>query len=155
MEIPVKERPAPAQDAGLGGGIPEQHAREEHVAAQLRGLIDEVEALVDDGKTYLDAELVYQKTRMSFVTDRLQKAVVFGLAAAIVGLLAAIGLTVGLIIALTPLITGWGATFVVVGILLVAAFLLIKRAGRNWSSAVRATRSDNKSAGTSGIQGGS
>jgi len=42
-------------------------------------------------------------------------------------LLAAIGLTVGLIFALTPLITAWGATAVVIVLLLVGAWLCVRR----------------------------
>lgn len=111
-----------------------------------RSLLDDVAALIEDARTYFGAELRYQKTRASFVSDRLKKAVVFGAGAAVIGLVALIGLTVGLIIALTPLLTGWGATAVVVGLLLVAAYVLIKRATQNWNSMMGAVRSDDPQA---------
>jgi len=110
-------------------------------SAPVRSLIDDIEAFIDDGRTYLNAELTYQKTRASFVTNRAGKTAVFGIGAAVLGLLAGIGLTVGLIIALTPLITAWGATAVVVGVLLLGAFLLMRRASSNWTSARQAMRS--------------
>lgn len=90
--------------------------------------------LVEDLRTYVDAELNYQKTRASFVADRIKKTIVFGAVAAFVAVLALIGLTMGLIIALTPHLTAWGATAVVVlGLLLIAAYLASK-AGKAWNS---------------------
>jgi len=108
-----------------------------------RSLIDDVEALIDDARTYFDAELSYQKTRASFVFDRLKKTLVYGAGAALLGFVALIGLTVGLIIALTPLITGWGATAVVIGLQLIVVFVLLKRAARNWNSIMGVVREDD------------
>ena len=118
-----------------------------------RSLLDDVQALIDDARTYLDAELTYQKTRASFVSDRLKKAVVFGAGAAVIGLVAFIGLTVGLIIALTPLLTAWGATAVVVGLLLIVAFVLVKKAARNWNSLMGAVRFDGTRADQTASRG--
>ncbi len=106
-----------------------------------RSLVEDMEALVDDARTYVDAELSYQKSRASFVTDRVKRTLIFAVGAATVGLLAAIGLTVGLIIALTPLVTGWGATAIVVGLLLLVAYLLISRASKAWGDIQRVTGS--------------
>ena len=92
--------------------------------AEERSLIEDVSALIDDSKTYLHAELNFQKTRASFAADRAKRAAIFGVAAATFGWLALVGLTVGLIIALTPLIGAWGATAVVVGVLVVGAAIL-------------------------------
>jgi hypothetical protein len=128
-------------------GYPEQE-RADH--GPQRSLIDDIEALVEDARTYLGAELTYQKTRASFVGDRLKKTIVYGGGAAVLGLVALIGLTVGLIIALTPLITGWGATAVVVGLELVVVFMLLKRAARNWNSMMGAVRSDDPDATPAG-----
>ena len=112
-------------------------------AVEERSLLDDVAALLDDARTYLDAELSYQKTRAAFVSDRLKKAAVFGVGAGVIGLVAFIGLTVGLIIALTPLLTAWGATAVVVGLLLLVSFVLVKKAARNWNSMMGVVRSNN------------
>ena len=109
---------------------------------EARSLLDDVHALIDDGKTYLEAELGFQKTRAAFVADRAKSTIVFGAIAALLGLLALVGLTVGSIIALTPLLTAWGASAVVVAILLVAAWLAARGAARKWSSLIRAITGD-------------
>jgi Flp pilus assembly protein TadB len=96
-------------------------------------LIDDVKALVDDGKTYLEAELQFQKSRATFAVDRGKSGAVYGLAAAAVLHLALVALVVGAIFALTPLITAWGATAVVVGVLLVAGLLLGLAAKRRFA----------------------
>lgn len=90
---------------------------------EARSLLEDVEALIDDGKTYLEAELAFQKTRAAFVGDRAKSAIAFGAAALLFVSLALVGLTVGSIIALTPLLTAWGATAAVVGLLLFATLL--------------------------------
>lgn len=108
--------------------------------AETRSLADDLEALVDDARTYLDAELSYQKTRAGFVANRLKKTIAFGVVAAFLAVLATIGLTVGLIIALTPLITAWGATAVVVLGLLLLAYLLVRKAGEAWQSMMGAMK---------------
>lgn len=89
--------------------------------AEARSLFEDVEVLIEDGKTYLEAELNFQKARARFAGDRAKWALVFGSAAVLFVLLALIGLTVGLIIALTPLLTAWGATALVVVLLGIAA----------------------------------
>ena len=100
--------------------------------AELRSLLEDVEALVDDGKTYLEAELTYQKTRAAFVADRVKAAFVYAAIAAALSCLALIGLTVGLIIALTPLLTAWGASTLVVGLLILGAVVCTRAASRRW-----------------------
>lgn len=102
--------------------------------AETRSLADDLEALIDDARLYFDAELSYQKSRAGFVADRLKKTIAFGAVAAFLAVLALIGLTVGLIIALAPLITAWGATAVVVVAILLVAYLLVRRAGKAWNS---------------------
>jgi hypothetical protein len=101
-------------------------------------LREDVEALIEDGRTYLEAELVFQKTRAAYVADRAKGAVIYGAIAAVLAFLALIGLTVGLIIALAPLITAWGASAVVVVALLLAAGLCVRTAGKRWSKLMAA-----------------
>lgn len=98
-----------------------------------RSLVDDVEALIDDGKTYLQAELAFQKTRAGYVAGSARNIAMLGALAVVFVVLALIGLTVGLILALSPLITAWGATAVVVGVLLLAAFVAVRMAGKRWS----------------------
>ena len=47
-------------------------------SAEARSLFEDVEVLIEDGKTYLEAELNYQKTRARFASDRARSALVFG-----------------------------------------------------------------------------
>ncbi|MGB3167057.1 MAG: phage holin family protein [Alteraurantiacibacter sp.] len=104
-------------------------APQDHLqGGERRSLSDDLGALFSDTKTYLDAELSYQKSRAGFVANRAKMGIAFGIVAAFFGILAAVGLTVGLIIALTPLITAWGATAVVVLAMLLVAYLLVRRA---------------------------
>lgn len=91
-------------------------------------LLEDIQALIDDGKTYAQAEINYQITRAAYTADRAKRVAIFGAGAALVAFVAAIALAVGLIIALTPLITAWGATLLVVGALLLAAWLMARRA---------------------------
>ena len=98
-----------------------------------RSLVDDVEALIEDGKTYLEAELAYQKTRAAFLAEGAKGVALLGALGIAFVLLALIGLTVGLILALTPLITAWGATAVVVGLLLLGALLAVRTAAKRWS----------------------
>jgi hypothetical protein len=114
------------------------------VEGEDRSLLDDVRALIDDGKTYIEAELGFQRSRAAFVADRAKSTVVFGAIAALLGFLALVGLTVGSIIALTPLLTAWGASILVVAVLLVAAALAARAAGRKWSSLMRAIASDDR-----------
>ncbi|KLE33615.1 hypothetical protein AAW01_02100 [Aurantiacibacter gangjinensis] len=115
---------------------------EEHAGS--RSLLDDIEALYDDARLYLDAELSYQKTRAGFVADRVKKTIAFAVVAAFIAVLATIGLTVGLIIALTPLITAWGATAVVVLGLLLIAYLLVRKAGKTWNGMMAAMNSEEE-----------
>lgn len=109
-----------------------------------RSLLEDVEDLVEDARIYLDAELSYQKSRASFVSERLQKLIIFGLAGAFLAFLATIALTVGLVIALTPLVTGWGATAIVVLVYLLLAYLLVRKAGSAWGAIMDAVRGDDE-----------
>lgn len=103
-----------------------------------RSLAADVEALVDDGRTYLEAELAYQKSRALFVVDRGKSALVLAIAGALFALMTLLGLTVGLIISLAQLVGPWIASAIVVLALALAAFLLLRAAQRRWESLMRA-----------------
>ena len=90
-------------------------------------LIDDVAALVSDGRNFVQAEVEFQKTRLAFAANRSKSAVVSGLFALAFIHLALIALVVGLVIALAPLVSAWGATAIVVGLLLLGAFLMLLR----------------------------
>ena len=90
-------------------------------------LADDLVALYEDGKTYLESELTYQKTRARFVAEKSKSVAVLGAGAIALLHLALIGLTIGLIIALAPILTIWGSTALVVGLLVVGAVILASR----------------------------
>jgi hypothetical protein len=140
VNLPEDDRIAPP---GRGDhGVPAIEEDKAPAAAggeqDLRSLRDDVEALIEDGKTYLETELVYQKTRAAFVADRAKGAVIFGAVAILLAFLAVIGLTVGLIFALTPLLTAWGASALVVGLLVIGALVAGRAAAGRWNRVMQA-----------------
>jgi len=97
-----------------------------------RSLLEDLGAAWEDGKTYVSAEVAFQKTRASYAGTRLKSVAIFGVAAAFVAVLALIGLTVGMILSLATLVGPLAATLIVVAVLLLVAFLCARVAGRNW-----------------------
>lgn len=90
-------------------------------------LMDELSALVEDGKTYAEAELAFQKSRAGYVASAAKNVAALGLGALAFLHLALIALVVGLVITLTPMLGALGATAVVVaGLLVGAGWLALK-----------------------------
>ncbi|MGZ3234124.1 MAG: phage holin family protein [Croceibacterium sp.] len=118
------------EEIAPGGTSDESDAIDE--AAENRSLIDDVEVLIEDGRTYLEAELNFQKTRALFIGDRAKGVALYALLGLMFAWMALIGLTIGLIFALTPSIGGWGATGVVVAIWLVIAVVALRAAAGRW-----------------------
>jgi hypothetical protein len=87
----------------------------------------DLDALITDGKTYLEAELTYQKSRAGFAADRLKWSAIYGAAALGLLHLALIALTVGTVLALTPLIGSWLATVVVTATLLLGVWVFLSK----------------------------
>lgn len=92
------------------------------------GLVDEIAALIDDGRTYAEAEIAFQKTRGKLAGRGIGKALALAAVALITLHIAVLALAVGLVIALEPLITIWGAIAVVVGMLLLVTVVLVLKA---------------------------
>ena len=109
-----------------------------------RSLFADIETLIDDGRTFVEAEIAFQKTRMAYTGQKGRNAAVFGVCAAIFAVFALFGLIVGLIIALSPLLTAWGATALIVGILLAAALVCAMTALRNFQKIRAAFRKDRE-----------
>lgn len=131
-----KEPPA-AQERGPDDDI-EEALRGEDDSPPSASLLDDVFALVDDGKTYFEAEVAYQKTRIAYTAGETKSAALLVLAAFAFIHLALIALVVGAVIALTPALTALGATAVVVAVLLVATIIVLmlaRRRARNISRA--------------------
>lgn len=87
-------------------------------------LVGELAALIDDGKTYAEAELAFQKTRATLAGKTIGIAAALVVVAVVLLHIAFLALAVGLVIALEPLVSIWGAIAIVVGVLLLATALL-------------------------------
>ncbi|WP_299192448.1 phage holin family protein [uncultured Erythrobacter sp.] len=88
------------------------------------GLFEEVSTLIDDGRNYAEAELAFQKTRAKLAGRSVGVAALAIALALILLHIAFLALAVGLVIALAPLVTIWGAIAIVVGGLLLLVVLL-------------------------------
>ena len=84
----------------------------------LGSLFDDAYALYEDGRTYVEAEVAFQKSRASYASREGISGIVFALGALAFLHLALIGLVVGLIIALGPILGAFGAAAAVVCALL-------------------------------------
>lgn len=138
--MPDERESAPAATPPGDGG---QAAFEGEQAADSRSLVDDIDDLLSDATTWFDAELTYQKTRVTFIGSSLKRAIAFGVVGGLLAFFAVIGLVVGLILALTPLVTAWGATAIVVGLLLIAALLAVRGASRALADLTEAVREDS------------
>lgn len=87
-------------------------------------LFGEIGSLIEDGRTYAQAEVAYQKTRFSFVLGHAKWALVFGGIAAVLAVMSLFAMVFGLILSLAPILTPIGATVAVTfGMLILAAML--------------------------------
>ncbi len=133
------ENPAEEIDAGPDDYFEEAQPGEIDASVSA-SLLDEVFALVDDGRTYAEAEVTYQKTRLTYTAGESKSVALAVLAAIGFVHLALIALVVGFIIALSPYLTALGATFAAVAVLLFATFialLVARRRARNIADAFK------------------
>jgi len=108
--------------------VPDDFNSEEESAGDRSAqpsLADDLLALFEDGKTYAEAELAYQKSRAGYTANRLKGALALGLGAFGVLHLALIALTVGIVIALAPLVGPWIATAIVTIALIIAGIIML------------------------------
>ena len=108
--------------------VPDDFNSEEESAGDRSAqpsLADDLLALFEDGKTYAEAELAYQKSRAGYTANRLKGALALGLGAFGVLHLALIALTVGVVIALAPLVGPWIATAIVTIALIIAGIIML------------------------------
>ena len=108
--------------------LPDEHGvpDEEDEAGQPFSLTDDVLALLEDGKTYAEAELRFQKSRAGFVGNRIKGAIAIGLGAFGVFHLALIAATIGAVLALAPIIGAFPATLLVTFVLVAIGVLLLR-----------------------------
>lgn len=110
----------------------------DHVEAPVESggistLLSDVRQLASDAKSLAEAELAFQVSRAKVAGEAAQRIAIYGIVAFLFAFFALGGLVVGLLLALTPLITAWGATAVVVGALLLGAFACVGAAARRMS----------------------
>lgn len=129
---------SPAPMAGTEHESESFEHRETDNGEPPRSLFEDVEAIIEDGRTYLDAEIQYQKTRAAFVADKAKDAAIFAAVGGSMALLALVALTVGLVIALEPHLTAWGAAAAVTGAWALLAMIFIRLAARRWQRLVGA-----------------
>lgn len=98
---------------------------------------DDLRQLIDDGRALAEAELAWQKSRAAFAGSQAGGIAAFLLLAAALGFCALMALTFGLVLALAPLLTAWGATALVAGGLLVAALIAGAAAALRWRRTAR------------------
>lgn len=112
----------PSGDVGLVPD-PEDESPTDHEDFD-ESLFEETSALIDDGRTYVEAELAFQKTRAKLAGRLAGGSLGLVVLALILLHIALLALAVGLVIALAPLVTIWGAVLIVVGGLLLLVGLL-------------------------------
>ena len=81
-------------------------------------IVEELGAVIDDAKLYATAELAFQKTRAKLLGKNVGIAAGAVVLAIILLHISLIALAVGLVLALEPLVTIWGAIAIVVGVML-------------------------------------
>jgi hypothetical protein len=111
--------------------------------ARERSLSDDLRQLAEDARALAEAELAYQRSRAAFAGQEAKRIAMLGALAAVLVFFALMALTVGLVIALTPLLTAWGATAAVFAGLLVVAGLFALLAASRWKR-MAATLADEK-----------
>ncbi|MGB3711204.1 MAG: phage holin family protein [Erythrobacter sp.] len=123
-----------AASDGPPAGPPDEPAVKDELSPEPQfeeGLIDDVSHLIDDGISYAQAEIAFQKTRASLAAKSAGFAAGYLVVSLFLLHIALLALAVGLIMALAPLVTIWGAIAIVVGLLLlVTAWLALKAKGR-------------------------
>ena len=103
--------------------------------AAERSLADDVRQLIEDGRTLVDAELAYQKSRATVAGQAAKSVAGWSALALSLVFFALMALVLGLILILTPLIGPIGATAAVVLGLLALAALAGMKALRRWRRA--------------------
>jgi hypothetical protein len=104
---------------------PEHGGASDDDSNSFAALRDDITALLDDARTYAEAEIAFQKTRAGLAGKSAGRALALLVLAVVLLHIALIALAVGAVIALAPLVTIWGAIAIVVGVLLVGVALLL------------------------------
>ena len=121
------------QDKAAEGDAPSPEAAPETVSEHEtpapppvydESIVEELGAVIDDAKLYATAELAFQKTRAKLLGKNVGIAAGAVVLAVILLHVSVIALAVGLVLALEPLVTIWGAIAIVVGVMLLGVGIL-------------------------------
>jgi len=94
-------------------------------------LTDGVRALLEDGQTLVEAELAFQQARIAYGWGRAKGVAALLLFALAFAFFTLVALVVGLLLALTPLLTAWGALAVVgLGLMLLSGVCFFSAVSR-------------------------
>ncbi|MBU2588738.1 MAG: phage holin family protein [Alphaproteobacteria bacterium] len=121
--------PSPRDDSADPAASPDGDPGED--SNSFNSLRDDITALVDDARTYAEAEIAFQKTRAGLASRKTARALALLVLALVLLHIALIALAVGAVIALAPLVTIWGAIAIVVGVLLAGVATLVWAARGN------------------------
>ncbi|MFM5954033.1 MAG: phage holin family protein [Novosphingobium sp.] len=103
--------------------------------ATVRSLIADVRQLAEDGRTLVEAELAYHKSRALLAGQTAKSIAGWGALALALVFLALLALVFGLVLALVPVLGALGATAVMVLALLACALLCAWTASLRWKRA--------------------
>lgn len=100
--------------------------------ARHRPLEDDLRGLIESGVTLAKAEVALQQARAVYAVGRIKTIALLGLLALMLVFFSLVALTVGMVIALTPLIGAIWATLAVFGGLVLVAGLAALAAAGQW-----------------------
>lgn len=106
--------------------------------ARHRHLEDDLRGLVDRGLAFARAEADLQKARGAYAAGRIKWIALIGGLALVLAFFSLVALTVGLVIALTPMLGALGATLAVFGGLVCVALICALIAAGQWKGMMRA-----------------
>lgn len=106
--------------------------------AASRSLVSDLRALADDGRTLIEAELAYQKSRAAVAAVGARGAAGWGALALACAFFALMALVVGAVLTLATLIGPLAATLAVVAVLLAITALCVLVARGRWRRAANA-----------------
>ncbi|MGH6786976.1 MAG: phage holin family protein [Novosphingobium sp.] len=105
--------------------------------AAERSLVDDLRLLAEDGKTLLEAEFAYQKSRAVVAGDAAKSVAGWGALSLALVFFALMALVMGVLLGLAAILGAWAATVIVVVAVLFAALLSAMLARARWRRTTR------------------
>lgn len=105
--------------------------------AAQRSLVDDVRALVEDGRTLVEAELAYQKSRAAVAGAGAKGVLGWGALALALTFFMLMALVIGVLLGLSSILGPWAATAIMVSALALLAGLCALVASRRWKRTAR------------------